>query len=162
MISLVGILLYPLFKVLRARGSADASNIEERRWRSEIRSIVEDAGTEGASGLRRLGGRLDCNFRRRARLALDDVGRVGELNDLVGTGWINGPAACGQSLRQLAQLGPPCLGCRVLRADFHELAAQQDQPQQVAEDDALLLDQVARLDVEVEVALVALQLASTP
>src|SRR5262249_44654645 len=130
--------------------------------RDRARSIVEDAGAEGARGLRRLGGRLDRNFRRRASLALDDIGGVSELDDLVGAGRIDGPAACGQSLRQFAQLGSPLLGCRVLWANLHELAAQKDQPQQVAKDDALLLDQVARLHIEVEVALVALQLPSTP
>ena len=53
-------------------------------------------------------------------------------------------------------------GSTVRRTDLGELAAQQDQPQQVAKDDAFLLHQIARADVEIEVAVEAQQFAGRP
>ena len=81
---------------------------------------------------------------------------------IVGAGRIDLAATRRQPVGQLAQLRLPCDRVGVRRRHLRELAAQQDQPQQVAEDDALLLDQVARADVEVEVAVEAQQLARRP
>src|SRR5207302_5090148 len=101
-------------------GTASHRGVHTPRTPTPSGSFVEDAGAEGAGSFRRLSGRL---LGRSAGLAFDDVGGVGELDHLVGAGRVDGTAACREPLRQVAQLGLPRLGRRVLGADLHELPA---------------------------------------
>ena len=60
--------------------------------------------------------------------------------------WPDRPPGSSRSAGRPCRACPPAsLGGSCRRGDLGELAAQQDQPQQMAKDDALLLDQVARL-----------------
>src|SRR5437764_12001143 len=89
---------------------------------------------------------------RQGGLALDDVGGMGKLDRFIRAGRVDGPAALGQSIGDRPHLGTPQVGGDISGGYLGELTAQQDQPQDVAKDDPLLLDEVARLHEFVEVA----------
>ncbi len=98
----------------------------------------------------------------RCRFSFHDIRRMRLLDRLVGAGWINRTTAGRQLVGQLAQIFLPVGRRRLRRTHLRELAQQQDQAQQMAEDDALLLHQVAVADVHIEITGVAQQLTRRP
>src|SRR6266508_1805773 len=84
------------------------------------------------------------------------------LYHLFGARGIHGPAASCQPFCNIAQEPLPFIRGYVGRSEHGEFTAQQDKTKKVPEDDALLLDQVARLNELVEVAAESKQLRGTP
>ena len=75
---------------------------------------------------------------------------------------IDRPTRCGQDSRETSQFRSPLIGTHGGRGKLGKLVAEQNHPQQVLEDDAFLLHQIAGADELIEVAAVSQHVADGP